>query len=104
MTYYPHNWVVLKINTEKPFYKILAGWRGGYLDGDSWQLNSGIVSTTKRGEYYEFHGSSGSIYSCHPDNYRLSNITSDIYQQLKNKFGDKIDLVKEEDWRDVLGV
>jgi hypothetical protein len=104
MNYYPHNWVLLKINTETPFYKVLAGWRGGYLDGDSWRLNSGITSTKKSGEYYDFHGSSGNIYSCHPNNYRLSSITSGAYNQLKEKFGDKIELVEEGHWRELLGV
>ena len=39
----PDSWVVLKITAETGvIYKVLAGWSGGYLDGDSWRLNSGI--------------------------------------------------------------
>jgi hypothetical protein len=41
--YLPDNWVVLKINHEgKTLYKVLAGWIGGYLNGDSWRMNSGM--------------------------------------------------------------
>ena len=36
----PDNWVVVKVG--KNLYKVLAGWSGGYLDGDRWKLNSGI--------------------------------------------------------------
>ena len=35
--YYPDNWVVLKIDTKDyVIYKILAGWGGGYTQGESW--------------------------------------------------------------------
>ena len=39
------NWVVIKFNTEEHgiFYKVLVGTSGGYLDGDSWRMNSGIT-------------------------------------------------------------
>ena len=53
--YRPDNWVVIKFTqqvksgntgygrTEKVFYKVLGGWSGGYLDGDSWRMNSGGI-------------------------------------------------------------
>ncbi len=44
--YTPDSWVVLKVKAGKgtfPFYKVLAGWSGGYLSGDSWRINSGIT-------------------------------------------------------------
>jgi ribosomal protein L21E len=62
----PDNWIILKLPENKG-YKVLAGWSGGYLDGDSWQLNSGVERWVDDGDYYEFHGYSGSVYRCHKD-------------------------------------
>jgi hypothetical protein len=66
--YTPDNWVVLKIKPGKgayPFYKVLAGWSGGYLYGDAWRINSGVTRVEQDSDYYEFYGSSGSCYRCH---------------------------------------
>ena len=65
----PHVWVVVKItntSTDKhqPIYKVFASWRGGYLDGDSWKMNSGIKSVEETDTHYIFHGYSGSEYHC----------------------------------------
>ena len=31
MSYYkPDNWVIIQIKGDKPHYKVLAGWSGGY--------------------------------------------------------------------------
>ena len=57
--YLPDNWVVLKIKEGKldsGFYKVLAGWSGGYLDGDSWRINSGITRVEDHETYYSFYG------------------------------------------------
>jgi hypothetical protein len=74
--YRPNNWVVIKFtqqvksgNTgygrkEKVFYKVLGGWSGGYLDGDSWRLNSGIVDVEETTDSFIFIGGSGSRYIC----------------------------------------
>lgn len=44
-TYYPDEWVVLKITTDKEvFYKVMACWRSSYTEGESWRMNSGIVA------------------------------------------------------------
>ena len=69
--YIPDGWVVVKIDTEKEtFYKIFGSWRGGYLDGDSWRMNSGVVRCEKEGKIYKFYGHSGSCYACHESGYR----------------------------------
>ena len=108
MIYQPDNWVVLKIKPGKgafPIYKVLAGWSGGYLDGDSWRMNSGITEVKQDGDYYEFYGYSGSCYRCHKNTYRLTMATSGVYNQLKEKFGDAVELMPEDtDWMDVEGL
>ena len=69
----PEQWVILKIPTEDnidvPYYKVFAGWRGGYLDGDRWRLNSGITRVEEDDDYYYFYGYSGSCYKCHKNAY-----------------------------------
>lgn len=79
--YKPDRWVVLKL---PECYKVLAGWSGGYLDGDSWRLNSGIKDVDANGPWYLFSGHSGSVYQCHKDSYGLMGITAGLYQNLKN--------------------
>ena len=66
MQYEPDNWVIVKIpNIEGGhFYKVVAGWSGSYLYGDSWRVNSGITSIDDLGEYYLILGVSGSVYKC----------------------------------------
>lgn len=100
MNYTPDSWVVLKIYNN--FYKVLAGWNGGYLDGDSWRMNSGITGVEKLGDYYEFYGNSGSLYRVHEGAYRLTMATAGIYNQLKERFGDKVELMPEDtNWMEI---
>lgn len=42
--------------------KILAGWSGGYLDGDYWKLNSGVKDVEEGEDFYVVTGHSGSKY------------------------------------------
>ena len=42
--YVPDRWCVIRIpNNRETVYKVFASWSGGYIGGDSWKLNSGIV-------------------------------------------------------------
>ena len=85
MDYRPDSWVVLKVKEGKgtfPFYKVLAGWSGGYLSGDSWRINSGVTEVKDAGDYYEFYGESGSLYRCHKETYGLRMSTAGIYKDL----------------------
>ena len=72
--YTPDRWVMLEITGlgSKPIRKIFAGWYGGFGHGDTWKLNSGIVTTTFVENFYEFEGYSGSTYYCHPNGYGTS--------------------------------
>ena len=62
MKYTPHNWVVV---TVPEGHKLIGGWSGGYLDGDSWRINSGISRVEDMEDHYLVHGVSGSLYHCH---------------------------------------
>jgi len=77
--YTPDRWVVLELSNDKQFArKVFAGWRGGYLDGDSWKLNSGITETRDTGEWFEFDGYSGSTYRCHKEFYGMTSYQQSI--------------------------
>ena len=99
--YTPDNWVVLKMNHEsETLYKVLAGWSGGYLSGDSWRMNSGISEITEDGDYLLFHGYSGSVYRCYKKSYGLRMNNAGAYNQLKERFGDAVELMPEDtDWK-----
>lgn len=67
--YNPDGWVLVKIGGTDPHYRVFGSWRGGYLDGDSWRLNSGITKMTREGSMIEFHGHTGSVYQVHESSY-----------------------------------
>jgi len=101
--YYPDSWVILKIKLDGEIaYRVLAGWSGGYLDGDSWRMNSGITRVVEENKSWEFYGSSGSCYVCRKGAYRLTMATSGVYSKLKDRFGDAVELMPEEtDWTEI---
>jgi len=83
----PDKWLIIRFRDgDKTTYKVLGGWRGGYLDGDSWRLNSGIVDIEEDGDYYLFKGFSGSVYKCHKEAYGATSVMSFIFdEEDKNK-------------------
>ena len=72
--YTPEEWILVRINAEKPFYKVFGAWKGSYLNGDAWQMNSGVVKVEEDETYYYFHGESTSIYKCHKDRYGIRSM------------------------------
>lgn len=99
----PDKWVVIKITepSGKFIYKVLAGWFESYLYGQSWQLNSGITQAIDKGNYYDFHGFSGSVYRCHKDYQGLTTMTAGILKSLQNqaeKEGYNIEFVEDTDY------
>ncbi len=98
--YLPDNWVVLKITYKtQTAYKVLAGWSGGYVSGDSWRMNSGITRVEDHETYYSFYGYSGSVYKVWKDRYGLRMNNAGVYNQLKEKHGDAVEMMPEDtDW------
>ena len=86
--YTPQCWVRIKIEDgDETLYKIVGGWSGGYLDGDHWRVNSGITNTIDKGDYYEFYGHSGSMYTCYKDREYVMASISGVLSQLCAKDG-----------------
>ena len=86
----PDRWVVVEItHDDKTFRKILSGWQGGYLDGDSWRMSSAIVEETEMKHHIEFTTDSGSTYKClravEGMTAATSNLLLNFQEQIKNK-------------------
>jgi len=95
----PDNWVVFYIDGDEPHYRVLAGWSGGYLNGDAWRINSGIVKAEEDEHFFYFYGSSGSCYKCHKYAYLLRMNNSYIWNQLQEIHGNKVKLMdKDTNW------
>jgi hypothetical protein len=86
MSYTPDRWIILEINhNQEKIRKVFAGWYGGYLGSDSWQMNSGIVSETEFDDRWEFVGYSGSTYICYKKSYGLSAYMDAILAHILEK-------------------
>lgn len=67
-------WVIVKITSkEETYYKVFATWAGGYLDGDSWRMNSGIKHIYLEDGNYRIAGFSGSHYVCGVKSYGFAS-------------------------------
>ena len=79
MNYTPDRWVVVEVNNgTEVTNKVFAGWYGGYLDGDSWKLNSGNVKEEEFDDRWEFTGHSGSVYVCRKGAYGMSGYMGQV--------------------------
>lgn len=103
MSYYaPDNWVIVHMKGDDPHYRVLAGWSGGYTTGSSWRMNSGIVKVIEEDDHYLFVGSTGSTYACHKDMYGLRMNNVYVWNQLEERYGDKVELLDENtDWLNI---
>jgi hypothetical protein len=71
MSYYPDEWLVIRIKPTN-IYRVFASWYSGYTLGDSWRINSGVTNVIMNNECYYFRSYSGSIYVCRKDYYGVS--------------------------------
>jgi hypothetical protein len=102
--YKPDSWVVLKMKgRDQTLYKVLGGWSGGYLNGDSWRLNSGVtkVEYDVTNDQWRFHGSSGSVYVVNPESYGLRMSTAHIYETMIKTYPDQDELLENLNWEEV---
>lgn len=64
--YWPDTYQFIRISSDQDkeiVTKLFAVWTGGYLDGASWKINSGITKIVKEDGMYYVHGCSGSVYA-----------------------------------------
>jgi hypothetical protein len=102
--YNPDKWVVVKIigKDTPPIHKVFACWFGGYLDGDSWKLNSGITTVKENTDYYFFDGSSGSCYACRKGMYGTNlygqGVLNNLIDKIERAGGTCVILPEETNW------
>ena len=93
----PDSWVIIEVNHEgKQFQKILSGWSGGYLDGDAWRMSSPIkeINIKVNHDYFTVDTETGSRYNLFKSRQGLRMSNAGIYNQLKEKFGEAVEIVE----------
>lgn len=107
----PDRWVIIKITSEDEVsYKVFATWFGGYLDGDSWKVNSGIVRVEEEGDYLKFFGHSGSCYECpkSESTYGTNFYTQGVLDNMISKsteLGHQMELMPSDtDWMNLINL
>ena len=93
----PDSWVIIEINHEgEQFQKILSGWSGSYLYGDSWRMSSPIkeLNIDVDKDYIIANTDSGSQYTLYKNYQGLRMSIAGIWNQLKERFGDAVEIVK----------
>lgn len=86
MKYNPNCWEVLIFTNKQngdEFKKVLAGWSGSYLYGESWKLGSAINKTNEFTDRWEFECESGSTYVCTKDRKGFNMYLSSIYSSFE---------------------
>jgi len=98
----PERWVIVKLPNN--YYKVFATWAGGYLDGDRWQLNSGISKVEQDENFYYFIGFSGSCYKCHKKAYGIATSYGlDVLNKRIEQGNGQIELMEDVvDWANVV--
>lgn len=103
-SYHPDLWVVIKVTdkgTKESHFRVFASWYGGFARGDSWKMNSGIVScdVNDSGNVC-FFGESGSVYVCHKDSYGTSSYSYSVLQSFINEPESpvEIEVLEDRDW------
>lgn len=97
----PDNWCIVKCSED--LYKVFATWYGGYLEGESWKLNSGIKRFEEDDEEYRFYGYSGSCYHCRKSRYKLNlyglSVIETLNKQLKESNFSELEILDENGWK-----
>ena len=92
----PDSWVIIEVNYEgEQFQKILSGWSGGYLDGDAWRMSSRIkeMNIKVNQDFFTVTTESGSKYKLFKSRQELRMSNAGIYNQLKEKFGNMLEII-----------
>ena len=88
--YNPDKWAIIKLEIDGVLvHKVLGGWSGGYLDGDSWRLSSGLESVETEGNYYLMKNYSGSVYKCHKNANGFNVISGEKFTEFEDAIKEK---------------
>lgn len=99
-------YVIIKILLDEPVYRLYTCNYGGYLDGDSWRINSGITKVELddiwegEGNLYFVHGNSGSVYQIHENQFqKLTGYCSGKLKEILATAGEyQVEIISIEDY------
>lgn len=105
-SYTPDTWVILLFDSPDcgKIHKVFAGWYGGFSQGDSWKLSSGIKTFISEGKFYSSLQESGSTYNLYKQSEKLSGYQYGLLagwrEQMENVQGriavvDSLDFIEE---------
>lgn len=100
--YTPDGWAFLKIQVEgcDPRIKVFGSWSGGYLNGDSWRVNSGCKKIRENEGEYIVSGYSGSQYILSKTANRITSynkgVLDDMIQELQS-YGHKAEIISVQE-------
>ena len=97
MQYIPDKWVILEIEPGE-VYKVLGGWKGGYLGADEWRLNSGIKELKEEEDCYVAVGHSGSEYYMNKQSEGLTMFSAGVLKSMQDRYP-QITTVTVEEYR-----
>ena len=97
-TYTPDTWVILLFDSLDygKVYKVFAGWYGGFSQGDSWKLSSGIKTFVSEGKFYSSLQESGSTYNLYKQYERLSGYQHgllNVWREQLDEVGGSIEVI-----------
>jgi hypothetical protein len=95
-TYTPDRWVVVEVtflDNNVTQRRILAGWSGGYMSGNSWKFSSVIQSETDFSDYIQFDNASGSRYLCYKRRCGMTAMSGAVLQDMEAQDKDSIKYV-----------
>jgi len=93
----PDAWVIIEVNHNgEQFQKVLSGWSGSYLYGDSWRMSSPVktMNIDVEQDYITVETDSGSVYNLRKEYQGLRMSNAGIWNQLKERFGDAVEIVE----------
>lgn len=103
MNYTPDTYQFLRLSSDQDtdvILKLFAAWSGGYLTGDSWKLNSGVVKIVKEDNVFHVHGYSGSVYTITAEQGTMTSYGSTILNKILEsgvKQNIKVELISLEE-------
>ena len=104
-TYTPGCWIVVNISYaddpegKRLHQRVFGGWSGGYLDGDSWQMSSGILSFEELSDKYIFNNASGSTYVCFKTRYGIRGYAGAVLYDMTKRDEGKVSYVEAVEFK-----
>ena len=99
--YIPDKWIIIEVSSaEDSVRRVFASWSGGYVDGDSWRLSSGITKVEVKGDWYLFHNESGSIYQCYKNQYGTNLYSQGVLQNMMERVPDSVNITILEEYNE----